>query len=204
MFLCTDTGAFAPGGCPGQIWCWPTEQLRRNSGEPHFKGNLMLTAGGDQPIIQSPRGLAEFQPMPFPSMGSLGNQLIVWINYWQREGSILWRFPPRLPSAVQACCLFPARSLISPSQRLARQPPLASVRFMSWSYTWALGSWCALKAMSHGRWKCFTLEQGHTKIMANSSAEEGTGTSAGECVVLSFALSRLMNEVELNNGCWVC
>lgn len=98
--------------------------------------------------------------------------IVGFINYWLKEKSISLQFPTKTPSAVQACCLFFVKSLISPLLRLPSKSLLASIRFMPWSHTWALGSWYILQAMSHSRWKCFTLKQGHTKIMAVSRPED--------------------------------
>lgn len=113
----------------------------------------------------------------FPAQGSLCKQRAckacgVFLLLTERKAYII-TVSPHVASARQACCLFFAvSSLISPLLRLFRQPLLASVHFMPWSHTWALGSWYTLKAMTHSRWKCFTLKQGHAEIMADSGAED--------------------------------
>lgn len=158
-----------------EIWCWASWATLVKQQGASFQGQLGVNcwqkAAHHLVALQS---VIEFKPMPLPAMSSLYNQ---WMCKVSRVDPLLTErrvyimtISPRSPSAVQACCLFPVRSLISPLLRLSCQPLLASVRSMSWSYTWALGSWYTLKAMSHSRWKCFTLEQGHTKIMADSVA----------------------------------
>lgn len=114
----------------------------------------------------------------FPAQGSLCKQrtckacgVCLLLTEWK---AYIIGFPSRgiCSSSLLPFFFFAVSSLISPLLRLFRQPLLASVHFMPWSHTWALGSWYTLKAMTHSRWKCFTLKQGHAEIMADSGAED--------------------------------
>lgn len=105
----------------------------------------------------------------FTAQGSLCKQRAC--TNWEKS-SYDYSFPSRGICSSSLLPFFAVSSLISPLLRLFRQPLLASVHFMPWSHTWALGSWYTLKAMTHSRWKCFTLKQGHAEIMADSGAED--------------------------------
>ncbi len=213
------THTLAPGGCPG----WPQKstvgQLSNSTAAvgsltPGQLGvNCRLRAEHHSSHLAGCHRIpisATFQPrVHFLNPGTCK---VTRVNLLlTKRKAYIMTISPRTPSAVQACCLPSVTSLISPLPRLPSQPLLASVRFMPWSYTWALGSWYTLKAMSHSRWKCFTLKQGHTEIMADSGAKDRDKDEAERewvcvcvCVCVFYACAWLMNEVKQKSQCWVC
>lgn len=159
---------FTPVGCPEQL----QESTVGQQSNTSSAGGVGHTARFSR-LMACQRTLTDAY-LP-PQAHLINNECAVnvgCIYYWQEKKAYIMTISPCTPSAVQACCLFSVKSLISPLLRLPSQPSLAAVCFMPWSHTWALGSWYTLKAMSHSRWKCFTLKQGHTKIMAISGERD--------------------------------